>query len=89
MDFDLERLGMLMDENHRLLGEIGVSSKELDYLVDLARARGAFGAKLTGGGGGGCMTALTPSKDLQEKVAKAIEGAGFEVLRARIGVQKV
>ncbi len=88
-DFDLEEVGRLMDENHRLLREIGVSSKELDYLVDLARAKGAFGAKLTGGGGGGCMTALTPSKTLQEKVAKAIEHAGFEVLRTKIGVQKV
>jgi hypothetical protein len=35
------------------------------------------------------MTALTPSKELQEKVAKAIEDAGFEVLRTKIGVPKV
>ena len=45
-----------------LLQEIGVSSKELDQLVDIARKQGAFGAKLTGGGGGGCMVALTPGK---------------------------
>jgi mevalonate kinase len=78
-----------MNENHRLLQEIGVSCKELDYLVDLARAQGAFGAKLTGGGGGGCMTALTPGKELQEKVAVAIEKEGFEVLRTKIGVEKL
>ena len=88
-DFDLRKVGELMNENHRLLEEIEVSCKELDYLVDLARAQGAFGAKLTGGGGGGCMTALTPGKGLQEKVAKAIEKEGFEVLRTKIGVEKL
>jgi len=71
-----------------LLQGIEVSSKELDLLVSIARAQGALGAKLTGGGGGGCMTALTPGKELQDKVAKAIEKEGFEVLRTKIGVQK-
>lgn len=88
-EFDLRKIGDLMNENHRLLQEIEVSCKELDYLVDLARAQGAFGAKLTGGGGGGCMTALTPGKERQEKVAKAIEKEGFEVLRTKIGVEKL
>jgi mevalonate kinase len=87
--FDLKQVGELMNENHRLLQEIEVSCKELDYLVDLARKQGAFGAKMTGGGGGGCMLALTPGKDLQEKVASAIENEGFEVLRTTIGVRKV
>ena len=87
--FDLSKVGLLMNENHRLLQEIGVSCKELDLLVDLARKKGALGAKVTGGGGGGCMTALTPTKTLQETVAKAIEKAGFEVLRTKIGVEKI
>jgi mevalonate kinase len=87
--FDLKRVGELMNENHRLLQEIEVSCKELDQLVDLARAQGAFGAKLTGGGGGGCMTALTPTRTLQEKVAVAIEKEGYEVLRTKIGVEKI
>jgi mevalonate kinase len=55
----------------------------------LAREHGAFGAKLTGGGGGGCMTALTPTKELQEAVATAIEKEGYEVLRTKIGVEKI
>ena len=87
-DFDLRKVGELMNKNHCLLQEIEVSCKELDYLVDLAREQGAFGAKMTGGGGGGCMIALTPGKELQEKVASAIENEGFEVLRTKIGVQK-
>ena len=85
---DFKKVGELMNENHTLLQGIEVSSKELDFLVDIARKQGAIGAKLTGGGGGGCMTALTPGKELQEKVAKAIEKEGFQVLRTKIGVQK-
>ena len=87
-EFDLRKVGELMNENHRLLQEIEVSCKELDYLVNLAREQGAFGAKLTGGGGGGCMVALTPRKELQETVATAMEKKGFKVLRTKIGVQK-
>jgi mevalonate kinase len=86
---NLKKMGELMNENHRLLREIEVSSKELDLLVNIARKQGAFGAKLTGGGGGGCMIALTPTTELQERVASAIEKAGFEVLRTKIGVKKI
>jgi len=88
-EFDLQKVGQLMNENHRLLQEIEVSCEELDYLVELAREQGAFGAKMTGGGGGGCMLALTPGKELQEKVAAAMENEGFEVLRTKIGIQKL
>ena len=87
--YDLKKVGELMNENHRLLQEIEVSSRELDLLVDIARKHGAFGAKLTGGGGGGCMTALTPTRELQEKVAASIEKEGYEVLRTKIGVEKI
>ena len=88
-EFNLQKVGELMNKNHRLLQEIEVSCKELEFLVDLAREQGAFGAKMTGGGGGGCMLALTPGKKLQETVAAAIENEGFEVLRTKIGIQKV
>ena len=81
-----EEVGRYMDRNHELLQEIGVSSKELDFLVEVARDNGAYGAKMTGGGLGGYMVALTPGKDIQEEVARAIEKEGFYVLRTRIGV---
>jgi mevalonate kinase len=83
---ELKKVGDLMNENHHILQEIGVSSKELDLLVDMARKHGAFGAKLTGGGGGGCMVALTPGKEAQGKVASAFKTAGYEFLATKIGV---
>jgi mevalonate kinase len=82
---DLETVGKLMDQNHTLLQSIEVSCPELDAMVEIARRAGALGAKSTGGGGGGCMLALTPSAELQERVALALESAGFEVLRAWVG----
>ena len=87
-EYNLKRVGELMNENHVLLQEIEVSHEKLDHLVNIARKQGAYGAKLTGGGGGGCMVALTPGKELQGRVAKAIENEGYEVLRTRIGVEK-
>ncbi len=83
---DMRAIGGMMNENHALLQKIGVSSRELDFLVDLALSKGAYGAKMTGGGGGGCMVALTPGRELQETVAGAMERAGFQVLRTKIGI---
>jgi len=85
LEYDLNRVGELMDENHKQLQAIEVDGKELNFLVELARDNGALGAKLTGGGVGGCMVALTPGKEIQEKVASAMEKEGFQVLRTKIG----
>ena len=81
-----ELVGSLMDRNHELLKKIEVSSDELDFLVDVARKAGAYGAKMTGGGLGGYMVALTPGKELQEKVTRAIEETGHYALRTKIGI---
>ena len=53
-----EALGQLMDENHALLQQLGVSCPELDRLVAVARNAGALGAKMSGAGWGGNMIAL-------------------------------
>lgn len=83
-----KEVGKLMNENHKLLQQIEVSSRELDFLVGVAREQGALGAKLTGGGLGGNMIALTPGKDLQENVANAIEKEGFQVLKTTLSVAR-
>lgn len=83
---DLEKVGDLMNRNHALLQQIEVSNQDLDMLVETAKTVGAVGAKMTGGGLGGYMVALTPGAELQENVAKAIEKKGFSVLKTKIGV---
>jgi mevalonate kinase len=82
---DLEKVGRIMTENHRILIDMGLSHEKLIYLCNMALENGALGAKLTGGGMGGYMIALTPGKDLQERVASAIETERFAVIRATIG----
>ena len=74
-DGDINRIGELMDINHGLLVSLGVSSGGLNKFVDSACNAGALGAKLTGGGGGGCMIALCTPKT-QESVSQAIKDNG-------------
>ena len=82
---DLEKVGSIMTENHKILIDMGLSHEKLIYLCNLAIEMGALGAKVTGGGRGGYMVALTPGKDLQESVAVAMEQKGYKVIRASIG----
>ena len=69
-------LGQVMNQAHTLLQELGVSDSVLDQLVAVARDKGALGAKLTGGGRGGCMIALAANQHQAEKIAQALERAG-------------
>jgi len=72
---DLNYLGCLLTENHKILMEIGVSHPILDTMVKVAISSGALGAKLCGSGLGGNMIALT-SPDLAEKIASQLKNAG-------------
>ena len=81
---DVDALGPLMDDNHELLIELGVSSPELDELVEAARFGGALGAKLSGAGQGGNMIALV-DEDWVEEVTEALrEAEAVRVIRTRI-----
>lgn len=74
---EVEQVGRLMDENHRLLQNMGVSSSELDALVEASRRGGATGAKLSGAGRGGNMIALV-TPEMCERVKDALETAGAQ-----------
>ncbi len=56
----VERMGELFEASHRSLQhDYEVSCDELDFLVDTALGvAGVYGARMTGGGFGGCMVAL-------------------------------
>jgi mevalonate kinase len=82
-----EVLGELMNRNHQLLRELNVSSPELETLLEAARASGALGAKLSGGGRGGNLIAL-PALGKEERVRAALEKAGAKrVITTVIGHQ--
>lgn len=69
-------IGLKMSRAHKILAQLGVSTPLLDELVSAACKSGALGAKLTGGGGGGCVIALAQSYEDALKVALALERAG-------------
>jgi mevalonate kinase len=71
----VDKLGSLMDENQAVLHKMGVSSPELDRLINAAHSAGALGAKLSGAGRGGNMIALA-TVETSGGVAKAIDDAG-------------
>ena len=81
-DAHFKELGELMNLCHGYLNALQLSTPELEELVHIARANGALGAKLTGGGGGGSMVALCP--DAQDKVANAMQAAGFNTLSVTV-----
>ncbi len=83
---DMQKVGEIMTENHKLLVDMDMSHEILDNLCKLALENGALGAKVTGGGRGGYMIALTPGKELQDKVASAFEKEGYTlIIKATIG----
>ncbi len=74
---DSKQLGTLLYENHVELRKLGVSNEMLDHLVEVSMDSGAQGAKLTGGGLGGCVLAVANTLDEADRIAKKLveEGA--------------
>jgi len=84
---DIRELGSLMDENHELLIELGVSSSKLDELVDAAHFAGALGAKLSGAGQGGNMIALVEESFANEVMEELKEAGATRVICTRVQQQ--
>lgn len=80
---DRSALGELMTMNHGLLRACGISTPELDAIVEVALGAGAAGAKLTGAGGGGAVLAL-PAGD-GEPLAQALRDAGHDCFVTTVG----
>lgn len=80
---DLPALGDAMNRNQSELEALEVSCPEIETMCELARTAGALGVKLTGGGGGGCVVALAPTREAE--VAAAWQAAGFTSFAVQIG----
>lgn len=77
---ELAAIGPVLDASHTSLREdYEVSCPELDLAVDAARAAGALGARMTGGGFGGCAITVVPAESVgrvADAVAAALRAAG-------------
>jgi len=72
---DYNRVGELLNLAHADLSTLGLSTPKLDAVSAAARLEGAYGAKLSGGGGGGCVVAMVPL-DRLKSVADAMARSG-------------
>jgi len=73
---DAVMLGEILTKAHGNLKEIGVSSLEADALVETALDHGALGAKMSGGGLGGCIIALAADDRQAQDLAERLEEKG-------------
>ena len=73
---NLVQLGRVLSKAQENLKDLTVSNKTLDLFVKTAIEQGTLGAKLTGGGRGGCMISLTESLEQAENISKALLDVG-------------
>ena len=81
---DLPEVGRLMYEDQMLLKELGVSSDGLDRAVEVCMRNGAYGAKLSGGGGGGMAIAIHKNPKM---LVNAAEAEGFASYLAEVAFE--
>ncbi len=69
---NLRLLGRLMTLNHFLLKSLGLSNEVLDKIIEYILEDGAYGAKITGAGGGGCVIAVGGDslKDIASNISR-------------------
>lgn len=80
---DYRLLGRLLDEHHAVLRDaLQISTRKIEAMLAAAKGAGAYGGKINGSGGGGCMFVYAP--DEPERVCRAIEGAGGRAYVVRI-----
>lgn len=73
---DLPHLGKVSEKAQKRLSELTVSNETLDLLIQTAKDNGALGAKLTGGGRGGCMIALVDKAERAQELAESLLEVG-------------
>ena len=71
---DLPALGRQISRSHESLrDDFEVSTPELDALTGILERAGAFGARLTGAGFGGCVVAVTTAAEAERIAGEAVD----------------
>jgi galactokinase len=81
-DSDFVEAGQILTASHiSMRDDFEITTEHIDLIADTAVAAGALGARMTGGGFGGCVIALVPSGRIEavaEAVRRAVRGAGYD-----------
>ncbi len=88
MTNDMQTLGEMMNFNQGYLEALGVSSQKLSSMIYGARSKGAYGAKLSGAGGGDCMIALSSDEKKRDVEAGITQFEG-EILHVDTNAEGV
>jgi galactokinase len=74
-------LAPLLDASHASMrDDFAITVPQVDLAVEVARASGALGARMTGGGFGGCIIALVPAGDVERvggEIARSFADTGY------------
>ncbi|HIC36092.1 MAG TPA: GHMP kinase [Candidatus Marinimicrobia bacterium] len=83
-NIDHKAIGKLLTEHHKYLDKsLQISTPKLNKMIKAAINAGAYGGKINGSGGGGCMFAYAPENP--QKVANAIENVGGKSYIVKMG----
>ena len=74
---DIDLVGQYMYKAHDLLQKLGVSHVSNDEVVEICKNNNAVGAKLTGGGAGGCCISLSKTKENALEIQNALKEKGY------------
>lgn len=85
---NMSELGRFMTQAQALLKRLTVSHPQIDGLVEDALAVGALGAKLTGGGRGGCVIALCQDEIVRDAVMERWSNENCWVLDLNLNLVK-
>ncbi len=85
---NLAALGDLMNENHALLRTLDLSTPALEVLRTVALDSGAYGAKVTGAGGGGCLVVLARHETKLPSLEAALRRHSRHVFSTVIGAEQ-
>ncbi|MEM3584223.1 MAG: mevalonate kinase [Nitrososphaerales archaeon] len=88
MNRDLTTLGAIMNFFHSVLSNFGMSTRELDQLIEKALEAGCIGAKLTGAGGGGFIIALPKSGEARV-VTESLKRKGIDASIVKLPLEGV
>lgn len=82
---DIRELGNKINKNQEYLETIGISNEKLRNMIKIGQNE-AFGAKITGAGGGGCIFALTDETNLEQTMEK-FKSENYDCFSVKIDFQ--
>jgi galactokinase len=79
--YDFAKAGRIFTASHESMrDDFEITTAHIDLIAEAAVRAGAFGARMTGGGFGGCVIALVPANDARavgEAVRRSVRNAGY------------